>query len=193
MLHRHMGTDTTTDPGTATGSDTDTTSTSSDVTETLGDAGKAALDAERKARREAERRLKAAEAAIEEARTASMSEAERAVEEARRAAREETATAFKSKLAASAVRAAAAGRLQDPEDAIRFLDLSSVHVDDDGEVDTKGLGAMVEGLLKDKPYLAAVPPAGKPGPLPGGGPNTKGGDTEDMNGLIRRMVQERRG
>lgn len=184
-----MGTDTAADTST----EVSESSPPPSAEEALGDAGKAALEAERKARKDAERKLKAAEAAVEEARKAGLSEAERAVEDARKAAREETASAFKAKLAASALRAAAAGKLADPEDAIRFLDLSAISVDDDGEVDTKDLASMVDGLLKEKPYLAGSAPAGKPGPLPGGGPHAKGGDTEDMNGLIRRMVAERRG
>ena len=159
----------------------------------LGEPGKAALEAERRARKEAERRLKVAEAEVEKAKVAGLSESERAVEEARHTAREETAAGFKTKLAASALRAAAAAKLQDPEDALRFLDLAAIKVDDEGEVDTKGLAGMVDGLLKEKPYLAANPPAARPGPLPGGGPHSKGGDSEDMNGFIRRLVSERRG
>jgi len=53
------------------------------------------------------------------------------------------------------VRAAAKGELADPEDALKFLDLSEFEVGDDGSVDTAAIKAAIEALKKEKPYLAA--------------------------------------
>lgn len=52
-------------------------------------------------------------------------------------------------------RAVAAGRLADPEDALRYLNLADFQVGDDGEVDRAAVTAAVEELVKSKPYLAA--------------------------------------
>lgn len=53
------------------------------------------------------------------------------------------------------IRAAAAGKLEDPDDALSFLDLSSFEVGEDGDVDTDAIARAVEDLVKAKPYLAA--------------------------------------
>jgi hypothetical protein len=53
------------------------------------------------------------------------------------------------------VRAAAAGKLSDPADALRFLDLSEFEVGTDGEVDASQIVSAIDNLIKSKPYLAA--------------------------------------
>ncbi|MEV8552567.1 hypothetical protein AB0L04_22460 [Streptomyces glaucescens] len=53
------------------------------------------------------------------------------------------------------VKAAAAGKLADPADAYRFLDLTQFEVDDDGNVDADEVADAIEDLIKAKPYLAA--------------------------------------
>lgn len=53
------------------------------------------------------------------------------------------------------VRAAAAGKLADPNDALRFIDLSSFEVGEDGEVDATQIAQAIDDLLVAKPYLAA--------------------------------------
>lgn len=53
------------------------------------------------------------------------------------------------------VRAAAAGKLNDPTDALAYIDLSSFEVGDDGAVDTDAIGAAISDLVTRKPYLAA--------------------------------------
>ncbi|QFR00725.1 hypothetical protein F9278_36210 [Streptomyces phaeolivaceus] len=54
------------------------------------------------------------------------------------------------------IRAAAAKKLADPRDALRFLDLGQFEVDDEGEVDAEEIADAIETLIKDKPYLAAA-------------------------------------
>lgn len=123
--------------------------------ELLGDAGKKALDAERAERKKAERRAKELDAELAKVREASMSEQEKAVEAARREARTEALRSVNQRLVAAEVRAAAGGKLADPEDAVRFLDLDQFPVSDDGEIDTRAIISAVDGLVKQKPYLAA--------------------------------------
>lgn len=53
------------------------------------------------------------------------------------------------------IRAAAAKKLADPRDALRFLDLDQFEVDEEGEVDAEEITDAIEQLIKDKPYLAA--------------------------------------
>ncbi|MDX2552603.1 hypothetical protein ACKI1J_43085 [Streptomyces scabiei] len=53
------------------------------------------------------------------------------------------------------IRAAAAKKLADPRDALRFLDLEQFEVDDEGEVDAEEIADAIETLIKNKPYLAA--------------------------------------
>lgn len=164
----------------------------------LGDAGKKALTAERKARREAEAARKAAEDQLSQAeetaaklREAAMSDQERKIEEARREAataarRDEQAKAKdlvdranRRIVAAEAVSVAAANGVR-PEKATRFvrlLDLDDVTVDGDGQVDTDALAALVEAELADWPEFQTADassqqqsnsPASKPGRFDGG-------------------------
>jgi hypothetical protein len=55
----------------------------------------------------------------------------------------------------SEVRAAAAGKLSDPRDALLHLDLSQFEVSADGEIDEAAVAAAIDKLITDKPYLAA--------------------------------------
>jgi hypothetical protein len=61
----------------------------------------------------------------------------------------------------SEIKAAAAGKLADPKDALRFLDLDSFEVDADGEVDEDEVAEAIDDLLKKKPYLAAAAQGGR--------------------------------
>lgn len=107
------------------------------------------------------KRLKAFEAEATKAREASKSEAERAIEkakaEAAEAAGKEAAAKANARIVRAEVRAAAAGKLADPSDALRLLDLDEFEVDDDGELDAKKVAKALDDLVKAKPYLAASP------------------------------------
>lgn len=123
--------------------------------EGLGEAGKKALDAERAERRKAEKRAKELDVELAKFREASMSEQEKAVEAARREAATATITAVNQRILKAEIRAAAGGKLADPEDAIRFLDLDEFTVSDEGDVDQKAVYGAIDRLLQLKPYLAA--------------------------------------
>lgn len=98
---------------------------------------------------------------------------QKAVEAARAEGRTEVQQKVNDRLLKAEVRALATGKLADPADALRLLDLSQFEVSDDGETDGKAIEAAIGDLIKNKPYLAARPsgfqgsdsdgPAGKPG------------------------------
>lgn len=156
--------------------------------EPLGDAGKAALDAERAARKAAEKLAREAQAALRKREEADMSEHERAVAEARKEGATEVTKAFQTRLLNAEIRARAAGKLANPELAVKLVDLGDGAFDDDGEINAKAIDAEIERLLKDEPYLAAAPPeATRPHVDLDGGKGSAGGSsrTVDMNELIR--------
>lgn len=122
----------------------------------LGDAGKKALDAmkaERKAARdeanEWKRKLEELQAKIDgkEAEHAARLERERVQADALGKANE--------KILKAELRAAAAGKLSDPSDALLYIKIADFEVGDDGEVDQAALTAAVDRLIETKPYLAA--------------------------------------
>lgn len=143
----------------------------------LGDAGKAALEAERRARRDADKALKSVQAELEKLRTANMSESERAVAEARAEGRKEAFAESTSRLARAELRAVAAGKLADPDDAAALIGDLSQFVTASGDVDTKAMTSAIDVLVKAKPYLA--PQAAKAAPLPGGGATPSNGVSFD--------------
>lgn len=93
-------------------------------------------------------------------------------------------------LVEQAVIAAATGRLTDPADALRMIDLSDVDVDAAGKLDSAKIKAKVDALVEAKPYLgtngAGSAPA-KPSTLPGGGARPAGGAS--FNDLIRQQLR----
>jgi membrane protein involved in colicin uptake len=137
------------------------------TSEPLGDGGKAALDAERKARKAAEKAARDAQAKLDKLTEASQSDTEKAIEKARReaaeAAKAEVTTAFRQRILKSEIRAQAAGKFADPDDAVSLLDLDDSDVfDADGEVRTDALAKELDALLDRKPHLKADPSNGRP-------------------------------
>ena len=125
--------------------------------EDLGDAGKKALDAmkakwraERDRARDLARQL--AEASAKPATKDDAPDPDAIRAEADRAAQAKA----NARIVRAEVKAAAAGKLADPGDAHRFLDLDSFEVDADGNVDSEEIADAIDELLKSKPYLAAA-------------------------------------
>lgn len=113
---------------------------------------KKALAAERKARRDAEKRAKAAETQLADKDRAPE---EQAIEAARREAREEAMTAANARIIRSEVKAAAAGKIKNPALALKLIDASEIEVGDDGEVDSDAIEDAIATLLEEYPELAA--------------------------------------
>ncbi|MDY7102127.1 MAG: hypothetical protein S0880_13150 [Actinomycetota bacterium] len=126
------------------------------------DGLKSALAKERQAARDERKARKALEDELAELRQANMSDAEKAVADARREGETAATERYRDRLVRTEVRAAAAGRLADPADAINLLDLAAFEVNDDGSLDTDAIAAAVDELLTSKPYLAASTPARQP-------------------------------
>lgn len=122
----------------------------------LGDAGKKALDAMKAKWRDAEQRDKASSAELATLRAAAEGrEAEHKAEQDNQRVRDEALTVANARILKAEVRAAAAGKLADPADALRFLDLSSIEVGEDGEIDAATVASAIDDLITAKPYLAA--------------------------------------
>lgn len=120
----------------------------------LGDAGKKALQAERAARKEAERKLAELEAEISKLRSATAAVKGVDVDAIKADLRKE----FDQKLLTAEIKAAAAGKLADPSDAMRYGDYFEGLSADDAD----GIKSAISKLLKDKPYLATKDDAPKP-------------------------------
>jgi len=129
----------------------------------------AALDAERRARRDAEQKLSKLQ-------TAGMSDAEKAVATARAEGAAEATRAAGAKLAAAEFRAAAVGKLADPAAALAALDLSK-YVGDDGEPDRRKIAELVDKLAAS----IAPPPNGYIPP----GPRRPAGDGDFIRQIAR--------
>ncbi|MFJ9558057.1 hypothetical protein ACIRPH_29990 [Nocardiopsis sp. NPDC101807] len=125
-----------------------------DGADALGDPGKRALDA-MKAKWRAERdKRRAAESELSKQRAPAKDD-EPDAEAIQQQAEQAAVARANERIVRAEVRAAAAGKLADPGDAMRFIDVSQFEVDDDGNVDADELADAIGELLTSKPYLAA--------------------------------------
>lgn len=132
-------------------------------------------------------RRQSLEKELEEFRTAQLSEQEKTVKAARDEGRTEAEQQYRTVLVAARVEAAAGGKLADPSDAVRLLDLSKFELSDDLNVDRKAVEAAIDELLQSKPYLAADAP--RPVGRGEGGARTPAPAGSDMNSLIRSRMR----
>lgn len=124
----------------------------------LGDKGKQALDRMKaKLRAERTRRI-----AAEEKAAAKADEDDAA--KIRREAEVAAVAKANARIVKAEIRAAAAGKLADPADALAFLSVSDFDVDDEGDVDADEIAEAIDDLLRRKPHLAAQGGARKPKP-----------------------------
>lgn len=141
--------------GDSSGSD----SASGDGADSLGDPGKKALAAMKEREKAARAKARELEREIAELRAAAESANktpdEQAIDAARREAEAEATARANERILRYGVRAAATGRLANPEDALSFLDISQFDVDSDGNVSDDEISDAITELLEKKPYLAA--------------------------------------
>ncbi|MEU2077110.1 hypothetical protein [Streptomyces sp. NPDC013489] len=121
-----------------------------DGADALGDRGKRALASMKGKLRVARDRAKELEQQL--AAKDNVDETERVRRDAETAALSKANT----RIIRAEVKAAAAGKLADPADAYRFLDLDTFEVDNDGNVDSEEIAEAIDELIKSKPYLAAA-------------------------------------
>jgi hypothetical protein len=128
----------------------------------LGDKGRETLRKEREARKAADKERKALRAELEalkaqQAAGAQQDEAQKAADQARRDAEQAATAKANQRILRSEVKAAAAGKLNDPADALAHIDLSQFEPDADGEFDGAEIAEAISDLIKRKPYLGAKP------------------------------------
>ncbi|MDX2538590.1 hypothetical protein [Streptomyces scabiei] len=155
----------------------------------LGEGGKKALQTERDARKAAEDRVKELEGKLSrkpkpddkggDGKGGPGADADAIKTEIRA----EIAAETNARLIRAEVKAAAAGKLADPADAPKFIDLSKIKVGEDGDPDAKQIKKAIEDLLKEKPYLAANGQGW--GDVGGGGHSTPPADVEPGMGRLR--------
>lgn len=124
--------------------------------EHLGDPGKKALEtmkAERKAAKDEAAREKARADALQAEKDGK--QAEHAAQLEREKVQAEALGKANERILKAELRAAATGKLSDPADALRFLDLGKFEVGADGEVPEDEIAKAIEDLVQSKPYLAA--------------------------------------
>ncbi|MGJ5898556.1 hypothetical protein ACSCBZ_42460 [Streptomyces niveiscabiei] len=157
----------------------------------LGDKGKKALASMKDRLRKERERRKAAEAENEQLKGSGGSggDTERIRAEADRAA---TAKA-NERIVRSEVRAAAAGKLTNPRDALAFIDLGQFEVDEDGKVDEDEIADAIDDLLKERPYLGGAAKAREPrfqGTGDGGARKGRGGPKQFSEQEVLKMTPE---
>lgn len=130
-----------------------------DGADSLGDPGKKALDRMKTERNEAKKAAREREAEIAELKrqieAKDKTPKENEIEAARAEARAETLSNANERVLRSEVKSAAAGKLRNPADALKLLDLKDFDVNEDGDVDTDQIQDAISDLLEEKPYLAA--------------------------------------
>lgn len=130
-----------------------------DGAESLGDPGKKALDRMKAERNEAKKAARERDAEIAELKrqieAKDKTPEENELEAARAEARAETLSKANERVLRSEVKSAAAGKLRNPADALKLLDLKDFDVNEDGDVDTDQIQDAISDLLEEKPYLAA--------------------------------------
>src|SRR5690606_4859797 len=146
------------DPGEQNGETNDTTATATaevdddadpEGADELGDKGKQALDRMKEQVRAANARARAA--AAKAAQAGDKDEADKIRREAETAANAKA----NARILKAEIRAAAAGKLADPADALAFLNTNDFEVDEDGDVDADEIAAAIDDLVRRKPHLAA--------------------------------------
>ena len=179
MTDTQQTTDTAEDGASSTlpNNDGDSSNLSNNDGDSLNEGGKKALEAERRARREADKRTKALESKLAEIEAANMTETEKAIAEAKAAGVMEATQAMQSRLFAAEVRAAATGKIVDLDlvsdevMALKILGLESVPTTGTGQIDAEAITVAIDALVEAKPHLAANSGGAKrPSGTPDGGP-----------------------
>lgn len=112
------------------------------------------------------------------------------VEQVRREAALEATRAANERILRSEIKAAAAGKLADPADAYKFLDLDKFDITDSGDVDTEEIADAIEALIKTKPYLAAATANKWQGSADGGARNGPAGPQQLTRDDLKGMSPE---
>lgn len=156
----------------------------------LGDAGKKALDAmkakwrsERDARKQLETQLAERDAPKPEGDAPDVDAIKRQAEaDATRKANE--------RILKAEIRAQAAGKLSDPADALRFIDLTDFEADGEGNFNANEIESAISDLLEAKPYLSAQGGRRFQGSADGGARKGSDGPAQLTRAEVERMSPE---
>lgn len=162
-------------------------SSATDDDQQLGDAGKRALEDERRARREAENRAKAAERERDDLKAAGLTESEKAIADAKKAGAAEVTERFHAQIRRAEVRAAltSAGISASVLDlATKADEFAALKVTEDGEV--SGLDAAVEAFKRARSDLFTAKAPARPGDSGLGPRGTPAAGGTDLNSWIRK-------
>jgi hypothetical protein len=135
--------------------DEETTAGDADETESGDDPLaklKTALAAERKLRKDEERKRKTAEQALADK---DKPAADLALEEARRDAEKTATQKANERIAKAELRAAAAKQVSNLNALVRLTDIDAIEVDDDGDPSEDDIASAIEKFLTDYPEFAA--------------------------------------
>ena len=102
------------------------------------------------------RQLDQAQGELEDQKQASMSEHEKALAKAVKEAEERVRDEMGGQILTQAIKAAAASKMNDPADAIHWINPEGLDPDD-----PEGIDKAIDELLKAKPYLATAPNGGR--------------------------------
>ncbi len=141
------------------------------------------LAAQRKVNRDLERKWKASLRELDELKKSQPAtpEGDQPDPDALKAeGRKEALAQANARILRAEIKAAAGGKLNDPNDAIRLLDLDEFEVGDDGEVDGSAIADAIADLIKSKPYLA----------VQDGKRFQGGGDGGPRNGLKKSLDEQ---
>lgn len=113
----------------------------------LGDAGKKAIDSERKARRDAEKRVKAVEGELEKLRQQTMTDTEKAIAQAKSEGKAEAMSLLGAAKVESAFAIAASGRIEPDSLKVLLQGLNhSTFLLEDGTVDDASVSTFIDGI-----------------------------------------------
>lgn len=152
------------DDGADDGSGDDGADGEDDDDKPLGPPGQKALEAEKAKRRSAQaelRKYKASGLTPDEIAALRKTDGDPDAERIRREAETAATKRVNERILRTEIKAAAVGKLADPADAYKFLDLTQFEVDDDGNVDETEIAEAIDQLVDDKPYLKAAQGGGK--------------------------------
>jgi hypothetical protein len=131
----------------------------SEGSDSLGDAGKQALDRMKAERNAAKAEARANKTELERIKAEfalkDKHAEEQALEAAKAEARAEATQKANARILKSELKALATGKLADPTDAALYINLDDFTVDDNGDVDSDALNEAITDLLTRKPHLAA--------------------------------------
>jgi len=182
------------DPGTpAPEGDPPDPNTDSNTDSNTGEGGDDDVDVKKlKATLAAERRARvAAEREATKLRDEHATDADRAIAAARDEGRREAMGQVGARMVEAEVRAAAGGRLADPADAVRLLEVGSFIDDDTGDIDRDAIAAAIDELVEAKPYLKAGASGRNGSPPPPAPQGTRPGPAVEGDGdaFLRRVAR----